>query len=218
VLQEREITRVGESIPRAVNVRIIASTNRPLKQMVDQGLFRADLYFRLKVLEIAIPPLRERSEDILGLVGLFIKRFSGIFGKPVYDIAPEAIQALVSYQWPGNVRELQNCFEYVFNILDASSHSISMNHLPAGIAAKNDRNNIPCSLYDEMMQQTELEIISQAMQQCRGNKTEAAKRLGINRTTLWRILKKHNLLGKYESATVAEMNGVAGTNREKKLL
>lgn len=193
VLQEREISRIGENIPRPVDVRIIASTNRPLKPMVDDGTFRADLYFRLKVLEISIPPLRERSEDILGLISLFIKRFSSLFGKPVYDITPEAIQALVSYRWPGNVRELQNCFEYIFNILETNSHSITLEHLPAGIVAKNERNDKAGSLYNELMQQVELDIVSRMMQQCQGNKTEAARRLGINRTTLWRILKKYNL-------------------------
>ncbi len=199
VLQEREITRVGENIPRPVDVRIIASTNRQLKQMVDNGTFRADLYFRLKVLEISIPPLRERSEDILGLMGLFIKRFSSMFGKPVYDITPEAIQALVSYRWPGNVRELQNCFEHVFNILEVNSHSITLDHLPAGLVVQgNERSDKVGSLYNELMQQTELDIVSRAMQHCWGNKTEAAKRLGINRTTLWRILKKYNLTEAYK--------------------
>ncbi len=193
VLQEREITRVGENLPRPVDVRIIASTNQGLKQMVDQGTFRADLYFRLKVLEICIPSLRERPEDILGLINLFIKRFSSMFGKPVYDITPEAIRALVAYPWPGNVRELQNCFEYIFNILEANSHSITIDHLPAGMVVNNARKTKGGSLYSDLMKQTEMDIVSRAMQQCQGNKTEAAKRLGINRTTLWRILKKYNL-------------------------
>lgn len=194
VLQEREITRIGENLPRPVDVRIIASTNRPLKQMVDSGTFRADLYFRLKVLEILIPPLRERTEDILGLVSLFIKRFSSMFGKPVYDITPDAIQALISYRWPGNVRELQNCLEYVFNILEVNSHSITLDHLPSGMVERTGRRDKAVSLYDELMQQTEKDLVLRAMQHCRGNKTEAAKRLGINRTTLWRILKKYHLM------------------------
>jgi transcriptional regulator with PAS, ATPase and Fis domain len=137
--------------------------------------------------------LRERPEDILGLINLFIKRFSSMFGKPVYDITPEAIRALVAYPWPGNVRELQNCFEYIFNILEANSHSITIDHLPAGMVVNNARKTKGGSLYSDLMKQTEMDIVSRAMQQCQGNKTEAAKRLGINRTTLWRILKKYNL-------------------------
>jgi DNA-binding NtrC family response regulator len=193
VLQEREITRVGENMPRSVDVRIIASSNKSLKQLANTGKFRPDLYFRLKVFEIYIPRLRERSEDILGLIDFFIKKYSSMFGKQVYDITHEAMLALMSYSWPGNVRELQNCLEYVFNILDVNAHSITIDHLPAGIAMKNGKERTSYSLYHEHMLQTECDIVFRIMQLCNNNQSEAAKRLGLNRTTLWRILKKHNL-------------------------
>ncbi len=133
-------------------------------------------------------------------MGLFIKRvFQYVSANRSTDITPEAIQALVSYRWPGNVRELQNCFEHVFNILEVNSHSITLDHLPAGLVVQgNERSDKVGSLYNELMQQTELDIVSRAMQHCWGNKTEAAKRLGINRTTLWRILKKYNLTEAYK--------------------
>jgi len=194
VLQEREVTRVGESQPRMVDVRIIASSNKPLSKMVDQGTFRADLFFRLKVLEIKIPPLRERKEDILGLVSFFLKKYSDIFGKPIYDISSEALSALIAYDWPGNVRELQNCFEYVFNALPGNALSVTVDHLPAGIVDKTLKANIVLSLYEEYMMKTEHELIFRTMQICRNNQKEAAKRLGLNRTTFWRLLKKHLLL------------------------
>jgi DNA-binding NtrC family response regulator len=194
VLQEREVTRVGESQPRMVDVRIIASSNKPLSRMVEQGTFRADLFFRLKVLEIMIPPLRERKEDILGLVSFFLKKYSDIFGKPVYDISSEALSALIAYDWPGNVRELQNCFEYIFNALQNNAISVTVDHLPAGIVEKTLKNNTVLSLYDEHMNKTEHELIFRTMQLCGNNQKEAAKRLGVNRTTFWRLLKKHHLL------------------------
>ena len=111
VLQEREFERLGGTRTMKVDVRLIAATNRDLRDALEQGTFREDLYYRLNVVPIDIAPLRERKEDIPDLVNLFISRFAGDSGKQVKSISPEAMQILVNYHWPGNVRELQNIIE-----------------------------------------------------------------------------------------------------------
>lgn len=192
VLQEREVTRVGDSKALPVDVRVIASTNKSLHDIVKSGKFRADLYFRLNVFEIVIPPLRERMDDIIALTDFILKKFSSMLGKNVRDITPGAMKSLSAYSWPGNVRELQNCLEYAFNIVDANSPSITLECLPAGIGAIMP-DDTSFSLYDEHMNRAEKELVQKALALCGNNKAEAARRLGINRTTLWRIVKKYNL-------------------------
>jgi DNA-binding NtrC family response regulator len=208
VLQEREVTRVGHSKPLKVDVRIIASTNKLLHELIKAGRFRADLFFRLNVFEIIIPPLRERRDDLIALTDFFLKKFSNMIGKSVQEITPAAMQALSLYSWPGNVRELQNCLEYAFNIVDVNSRSITPECLPARIRSYSSATEQELSLYAEQMNRTERELVVRALALCNGNKAEAARRLGINRTTLWRILKKYKL----DSNAVAESNGVANTN------
>jgi DNA-binding NtrC family response regulator len=194
VLQEREVIRVGEAKPLPVDVRIIASTNKPLPELITAGRFRMDLYFRLNVFEIVIPPLRERRDDLIALTDFFLKKFSSMFGKSVQEITPEAMNALASYSWPGNIRELQNCLEYAFTVIDKSSRSITPECLPPAIGSYRPAKAQELSLYDEHMNQTERELVAKALALCGNNKAETARRLGINRTTLWRILKKHRLV------------------------
>jgi sigma-54 dependent transcriptional regulator, acetoin dehydrogenase operon transcriptional activator AcoR len=207
VIQEREVRRVGASKPIPVDVRIIASTNKALAEEVREGAFRSDLYFRLNVLEIAIPPLRDRKEDLLGLTYFFMEKFSGVMGKKVPDITPVAMKVISSYNWPGNVRELQNCLEHVMNVID--EESIRPEHLPQYILHQNEAGGAAISLYENYMNSAERELIQRAMKLCNYNKTEAAKRLGLNRTTLWRILKRHGL----QDNIVANLNGVTNLNR-----
>jgi DNA-binding NtrC family response regulator len=193
-IQEREIIRVGDTKPRAVDVRIIASTNKPLVNLVRAGIFRVDLYFRLNVLEILIPPLRERKEDLLALTDFFINKYSIIMAKTINDISPAVMKVLTDYAWPGNVRELQNSIEHVFNVIDNTASSITLEHLPhsiGGTCCHPGTNQV--SPYENYMRQVEREFVLKALQASGGNKTEAAKRLGLNRTTFWRILKRHNL-------------------------
>ncbi|MHC1761017.1 MAG: sigma-54 interaction domain-containing protein [Negativicutes bacterium] len=194
VLQEREIIRVGEGAPRPVDVKIIASSNKTLKTRVDASKFRPDLYYRLSIFEINIPPLRERTDDIVALVDFYMQKYASMFGKAICDIRPETMRALISYNWPGNVRELRNCMEYVFNIVEKTSPSITPDLLPANIIPKCRGAQGRLSLYDEHMKQTEREIVLRALRLCGNNQSEAAKRLGLNRTTLWRILKKQGLV------------------------
>jgi DNA-binding NtrC family response regulator len=194
VLQEREIIRVGEGVPRPVDVKIIASSNKSLKTLVRDGKFRPDLYYRLSIFEINIPPLRERTDDIVALVDYYMQKYASMFGKAIHDIHPETMRALTSYNWPGNIRELRNCMEYVFNIVEKTSTSITPDLLPANIIPEGRGPQPAVSLYDEHMRQTEREIVLRALRFCGNNQSEAAKRLGINRTTLWRIVKKNGLL------------------------
>ena len=193
VLQEREVTRVGEAKPLKVDVRIIASTNKLLHELIKIGKFRADLFFRLNVFEIIIPPLCDRRGDLIALTDFFLKKFSSMLGKNVQEITPGAMKALSLYSWPGNVRELQNCLEYAFNIIDINSRSITPECLPAGIGTNSNLGETALSLYDEHMSRAERELVVKALAMCHDNKAEAARRLGINRTTLWRIVKKCNL-------------------------
>ncbi len=191
-LQEREVTRVGDNKALAVDVRVIASTNKSLLDLIRDGKFRPDLYFRLNVIEILIPPLRERMEDVLALTDHFMKKFSAMMGKQVQEITPEAMRALCAYNWPGNIRELQNSLEYAFNIIAAGSRSLAPEHLPPGITAGGE-SGAALSPYDEHMRRAERELVHQALELCGYNKAEAARRLGVNRTTLWRIIARHGL-------------------------
>lgn len=128
VLQEREIERVGDSAKRSVNIRIITATHRDLLSMVVEGRFREDLYYRLKVFPINLPPLRNRKDDIPLLVSRFIEKMNGKTGKNIRDISQTAMKSLLDYHWPGNVRELENCIEYTFVL--CNSGSIELSHLP----------------------------------------------------------------------------------------
>lgn len=193
VLQEREVIRIGDTRATLVDVRIIASTNRPLWALVEQGQFRADLFYRLNVVDVHIPPLRERKEDLPMLTCHFTDKFSQMMGKSMHDITSAAMQVLGSYSWPGNVRELQNCIEHVFNV--SGDASIRPQHLPQYLLHQVSGTRAQAySSYQEEMHRFEGELLARAMRLCNRNKTAAAKHLGMNRTTLWRLLKNHDLL------------------------
>lgn len=194
VIQEREVTRVGDTRTRPVDVRFIAATNRDLASLVAAGKFRADLYYRLNVLEIVIPPLRDRMDDLLPLINFMMKKFSTLMGKTVNDITPAALQALMQYKWPGNVRELQNCIEHIFNVIDVNCTSIGLEHLPRRILQNTNAEPPALTLYDEYMRNAERQLVLKALELTNYNQAAAARRLGINRTTLWRILKRQQLL------------------------
>ena len=130
VLQEKEVTRIGGNKPIPVDVRVLASTNKDLEQMVREGKFRSDLYFRLNVVQLKIPPLRERASDIPHLVMHFIRKYNALLGKYVTDIEEEALAILMQYSWPGNVRELQNCIEHAINMVK-DEQKIAVGHLPS---------------------------------------------------------------------------------------
>lgn len=210
VLQDREYEALGGAKTRKVRARIIAATNRDLKKMVQEGKFREDLYFRIWVAVLKLPPLRERGEeDIRELVGFFLQRMARRYGKEIRGISPDAEALLFSYTWPGNVRELEHCLEsaVVFcdsPIIDASHLALpSFQKLQQQPSAPRQRAVTESSAnvedYDSLLgqdltlDQLEKLYIERIMEKVAGNKSEAARRLGIGRNTLGRKLKKYNL-------------------------
>ena len=187
VLQEREITRVGESKPRRVDVRVIAATHRNLLEEVGKGNFREDLFYRLRVIEIEVPPLRERREDVLHLARHFAKRFSRKMNIPTLRLDATCIQYLQAYPWPGNVRELENAIERA--AVFSSNGLILPEHLPPQILhdISNTRHGDQVSLPLEQVEQNHIQAV---LASTGGNKTRAAKILGISSATLWRKLKQ----------------------------
>ncbi len=183
ILQEGTFERVGDSITRRVDVRVIAATNMDLKKALENGQFRDDLYYRLNVIPIEIPPLRQRRDDIHSLIMHFIDKFSILYKKNITDITDEAIDVLMHYSWPGNVRELENAIEYAF-ARTRSDEPIQMAKLPPKIKSKFTPSNIS----NKSIQQQDVELL-QLLNQHQWNKSKVAKELGIGRTTLWRKLK-----------------------------
>ena len=189
VLQEREFERLGGTRTIKVDVRLIAATNRDLREALEQGTFREDLYYRLNVVPIDIAPLRQRKEDIPDLVNLFIARFAGDSGKPIDGITPEAMQILVNYHWPGNVRELQNIIERACALAKGVILKVDDIHLDSRPArAVNGANNF---LPEGMtLEQWEDEMIRESLRRANGNKSQAARLLGLSRNALRYRLSK----------------------------
>ncbi|GBD94704.1 transcriptional regulatory protein ZraR [bacterium BMS3Abin05] len=187
VLQEREIERVGENRPISVDVRIVAATNKNLDQMVAEGSFREDLYYRLRVLPIEIPPLRERREDIVPLVHHFIQKH----GNGVkYKIDPDVLTFLEAYDWPGNVRELENVIERV--IVLSPDQRISSNLLAQEVRTGKGTRAFS-AVPRETLPEIEKQAIENALQKSHGNKTRAAEFLGIPRHVLLYRMKKYEV-------------------------
>jgi transcriptional regulator with PAS, ATPase and Fis domain len=189
VLQEREITRVGENKPRSIDVRIISATNRNLNDSMQKGLFRDDLFYRLSIVEIDIPPLRKRKEDILPLVRFFITRFSQKLRLPGLKIDASCFNYLQSYGWPGNVRELENAIER--SALLCKDKTILPYDLPPRIVNAQSGIALFGAETDLSIEQIEHRHILAVLKSVDGNQTRAAKILGISQATLWRKLKKY---------------------------
>ncbi len=179
VLQEREIVRLGETLPRKIDVRILAATHRNLSEEVANGRFRADLFYRIRVARITLPPLRQRREDIPSLAVSFLAQFSAASGKPVSEISQEAMRLLVDYDWPGNVRELRSAIE--FTVIHCTGAVIQADDLPPEIFQPVD-----VIAGDPLMD--EKSRFLQALERSRGNRALAARFLGISRATLYRRL------------------------------
>jgi PAS domain S-box-containing protein len=202
VLQEREFERVGDSTPRPVDVRVLAATHRDLRRLVQEGTFREDLYYRLKVFPIHLPPLRERKEDIASLVARFIQEFNDTMHKAVTGFTPDAMRIIMDYSWPGNVRELRHAVEHAFvtspggeltpfdlpvelRRVDLQRESTLVERGDAawpistrlGVAPTGNRHAV---------ERNELVYVLEA---CGWNKAEAARRLGMSRVSMWRKMK-----------------------------
>jgi len=205
VLQEREIERVGENVSRKVDVRIIAATNRNLASMVQEGTFREDLYYRLRVLPLYVPALRERRDDIPLLTTHLLAQISQQHHQDEIQVSQEALRALEAYDWPGNVRELANALE--FATVQAAGATIQPAHLPPEIqhagssrphAAAPDtasHPHMPGGYYRARVHgDEEKALILKALEESGGNRAAAARKLGMSRTTLWKRLKQYDMV------------------------
>jgi transcriptional regulator with PAS, ATPase and Fis domain len=190
VLQEREIRRVGESSPHKVDVRVITATNQNLVTAIQEGRFREDLYYRLRVIEIEVPPLRSRTEDILHLARHFSQQFARKLKIPNLRIDATCVDYLQAYSWPGNVRELENAIERAAVL--CKDGLISPEHLPANVVHPIPGQSNMFSPLARKLSDVEAEHIQTVMRLVNDNKARAARALGISPATLWRKLKRMN--------------------------
>ncbi len=201
VLESRSLERVGGSQPIQVDVRLLAATNRDLKAMVEAGTFRDDLYYRLNVVNLKLPALREHREDIPLLLNHFLKIAAEDNGKRLDAFTSEAVKVLTSYNWPGNIRELRNCVERM--VVFARGSSLTLNDVPVEIRqavgeqlqekARRQQDELNLSDNPLDIKANEKNVIIQALAQCGGNRSKAAERLGISRRTLHRKLNEYNI-------------------------
>ena len=187
VIQERSFYRLGGTKPVQVDVRILAATNKDLEEMMKKGSFREDLYYRLNVISITIPPLRKRKEDIPLLAQHFLTKYTALHGKRVRSISPYVMDRLSRYKWPGNVRELENAMERA--IILSSGETILFEDLPPYLQPSLSREKSSSSSLEEV----EKKLILDTLRAVKGNQTRAAELLGIHRNTLRRKLKRYHI-------------------------
>ncbi|MFZ7103172.1 MAG: sigma-54 interaction domain-containing protein [Peptococcaceae bacterium] len=189
ILQNQHFYRVGGSEPIKVDVRVIAATNRNLESMIQEGTFREDLYYRLNVVSVEIPPLRKRKEDIPELVYLFTREFCSLHNRNIVQIEPEVMNIFLNYAWPGNIRELRNVIERM--VIMAENNRMTEDNLPVGLKlTKYKTIHHEGSTLIDVTDRAEKEVILQALDGSDGNKSKAAKILGIPRSTLYYKMKK----------------------------
>ena len=191
VLQEREFERVGGTRTIKVDIRLITATNKDLEEAVNQGTFRQDLYYRLNVVSLEMPPLRNRQEDILLLANYFAAKYGEKCNRRVTGIAAEAQARLIGYDWPGNVRELENAIERA--VVLGTTDRILLEDLPESILESEPPAAAPATKYHEAVTQTKKQLILNAMEQAKGSYTEAAKLLGVHPNYLHRLVRNLNL-------------------------
>ncbi|SER71286.1 sigma-54-dependent Fis family transcriptional regulator [Salisediminibacterium halotolerans] len=191
VLQEREVEKVGSTSAKKVNIRVIAATNRDLERMIDDGEFRLDLYYRMNVFSLVIPPLRKRPEDLQTLVPYFLQKVSKRYRKQVTAADEQAMGKLLAYSWPGNTRELENVIERAVNLAEYGETRIQERHLPEKLTG--ERALEPPEPLTDVLEQAEKEAIKSALRAASGNKSKAAKMLAISRTALYEKLTKYAL-------------------------
>ena len=194
ILQEREVERVGESRPRKIDIRVIVATHRDLASLVAQGIFRQDLYYRLKVFPIQLPPLRQRQDDLPLLVSHFIAKQNEQTGQRIKGMEPQAMRLIMDYDWPGNVRELENAVEHAFVL--ASRDTIRVNDLPGEVRERGRPGGRPGkkggshpSTGRRTGVKIEKEGLLELLEEHEWNKAEVARQLGISRTAVWKRMK-----------------------------
>jgi two-component system, NtrC family, response regulator HydG len=195
VLEEKVVERVGDHHPIKVDVRIISATNRDLPALIERGLFREDFFYRINVIPIHVPPLRERGEDIALLAHSFFTRIQMRSGKKIEGIAPEALDALLHYTWPGNVRELRSAFEYAFvacpdTILRPADFPV---HLLGGAETRRPQ---PAPALESLqdLEAIKKQRLLEALERAGGNQSEAARLLGISRTSVWHQMRRFDIV------------------------
>jgi two-component system response regulator HydG len=195
VLQEREIERVGDSKKRKIDIRIITATHRDLYGMVKEGRFREDLYYRLKVFPIFLPPLRDRREDIPLLVSHFLKGMNEKTGKRIQALSSQTMRMLMDYAWPGNVRELENAIEHAFVLCNRSM--IEPLDLPVEIRQAQQAAEctvpLPGVVPSARRKKLSKEALLELLEASDWNKAEAGRRIGLSRTAIWKHMKKWNI-------------------------
>ncbi len=192
-IEDKEVRPLGSNHSEKLDTRLISASNRDLEALVQQGRFRQDLYYRLNVIRLELPPLRERPEDIPLLVDHFIEKFSRESRRSVIGIEPDALAALMSHRWPGNIRELEHTIERA--VLLGTESRVALRNLPPQIIARQDNtpplNQAVAKGYT--LRDLEQEYITKVLESTHGNKTEAAKILGVDRTTLYRKLEEYKV-------------------------
>ncbi len=201
VLQERSFERLGSNTPLNTDVRVLCATHQDLEEMVQDGSFRMDLYFRLNVVQLRIPPLRERREDIPLLTQQFLRNYAKQFGKPAKRVSEAAMRALEEFSWPGNVRELENVVQRA--VVLSEGKTVELSHLPEKI-----HNGIAqppaASQYEEAVQEFKRRLVLRALRDCKGNRTEAARLMGVTRGCLHRLLNQLSAHASTENHVPAE--------------
>lgn len=187
VLQRKQIVRVGSNNPIPVDIRLICATNRNLDQMVAEGSFREDLLYRINTIKVELPPLRQRSEDIMEFAELFLKRYTSKYGKTLVGFTKEAIKNLIAYQWPGNIRELQHTIEKATILCDGNIVTPEVLNLNMNKAILDTNSGFTT------LEQMEKAMIERALSQNNGNMSAVAEQLGITRQTLYNKLKRYEL-------------------------
>ncbi|UCE08582.1 MAG: sigma-54-dependent Fis family transcriptional regulator, partial [bacterium] len=188
VLEEKQVRRVGSNRNINVDVRLISATNKNLKQAIDNKTFREDLYYRLNVFEITLPPLRERKEDIPLLMEHFANKFAHQMGKAIQGFSPEATEILINYEWQGNVRELANVVERA--VILTKQPLITVQHLPPDFKDELEPPIPATELLVDAVNHFKKQVILKTIRECANNKSEAARRLGISRVYLFKLLKQ----------------------------
>jgi PAS domain S-box-containing protein len=193
VLQEKEYEPLGSTNPRKTDVRIIAATNKDLSKLVSIGKFRDDLFYRLNVVKIELPPLSQRKEDIPLLINAFLQKFNARMGKQITGISDEALRLLLRYDFPGNVRELENIIEHAFIL--CKEDQIDLDCLPKELTGTPGETDTSLSIKEETpFGKAEAEVIEKTLKKYIGNRIKTAQELDIDRTTLWRKMRKYGLI------------------------
>jgi DNA-binding NtrC family response regulator len=191
VLETRTFERVGGTSSIEVDVRLLAATNRNLRKMVEEGGFREDLYYRLNVVNIELPPLRKRDGDVPLLLEHFLRIFTEENGRKINGFSREAMNILTSYHWPGNVRELRNCVERM--VVMARGTTLTLGDVPSDIRKAAAHPELSAAGDSLDINSQERELIIRALRECNGNRSQAAEKLGISRRTLYRKLDSYGI-------------------------